>query len=174
MIAPFLDIDRDGRPEKNLQSRGRAVGELLGPGRMFRSVEEAIRAFRGKLGTDVSAPSRPRTTQQDRAITETTATRSDSLPHLPTVGDIRIMATNTDRGSPASRLSPTALYRQHLKGHQAGGHAGHVTDQVRAGDQPQYRQGARSRNSTKAPRARRRGACLSMAIPISSPRWRPV
>src|SRR4249920_2005675 len=26
MIAPFLDIDRDGRPEKNLQSRGRAVG----------------------------------------------------------------------------------------------------------------------------------------------------
>ena len=25
MIAPFLDIDRDGRPEKNLQSRGPAV-----------------------------------------------------------------------------------------------------------------------------------------------------
>ena len=40
------------------------IDELLGPGRMFRSVEEAIRALRGETqAEDVSAPGRPRTTQ---------------------------------------------------------------------------------------------------------------
>jgi len=61
---------------------------------------------------------------------------------------------------------PRPLYRQHPKGRQAGGHAGHATDQVRAGDQPQYRQGARSRNSTKAPRARRRGDRLTARLSL--------
>jgi MFS superfamily sulfate permease-like transporter len=40
------------------------IDELLGPGRMFRSVEEAIRALRGETqAKDVSAPGRPRATQ---------------------------------------------------------------------------------------------------------------
>jgi MFS superfamily sulfate permease-like transporter len=40
------------------------IGELLGPGRMFRSVEEAIRSFRGETQVkDASAPGRPRPMQ---------------------------------------------------------------------------------------------------------------
>jgi MFS superfamily sulfate permease-like transporter len=40
------------------------IGNLLGPGRMFRSVEEAIRAFRGEPpAKDESALGRPRATQ---------------------------------------------------------------------------------------------------------------
>ena len=38
MIAPFLDIDRDGRPEKKLQSRGRTRPKIpvpLGFGRVL-------------------------------------------------------------------------------------------------------------------------------------------
>jgi hypothetical protein len=40
------------------------IDELLGPGRMFRSVEEAIRAVPGETSAeDASALGRPHTTQ---------------------------------------------------------------------------------------------------------------
>jgi putative tryptophan/tyrosine transport system substrate-binding protein len=49
------------------------------------------------------------------------------------------------------------LHRPHPQGREAGRPTSTGTDQIRAGHQPQDRQGARSRNSSDAARPRRRG-----------------
>ena len=54
-------------------------------------------------------------------------------------------------------LARGRLRRSHTKGRDAGRPAGAGADQVRNGDQPQDRQGARARHAAVAPRPRRRG-----------------
>ena len=70
-----------------------------------------------------------------------------------TGGGLISYGPDTDRPAPARGR----LCRSHPQGREAGRPAGAGADQVRAGDQPQDRQGARPRRAADAARARRRG-----------------
>ena len=85
---------------------------------------------------------------------------------LPAVYSNRVFVTDgglisfgADFDRPASARS--RLCRSHSQGRETGRPAGAGSDQVRAGDQPEDRQGARPRNSADTARPRRRGDRMS-------------
>ena len=68
--SPILPPINVKRPDRSVDPRAQdavarfGIDELLGPGRMFRSVEEAIRALRGETqAEDASALGRPHNAQ---------------------------------------------------------------------------------------------------------------
>src|SRR5262249_9012235 len=62
------------------------------------------------------------------------------------------------RTEPSRSVSPVRrLHRPHAQWRKAGRASGAGTDEIRVGDQPRYLENARSNNSARASRCRRRG-----------------
>jgi putative tryptophan/tyrosine transport system substrate-binding protein len=84
---------------------------------------------------------------------------------LPTIYDRREFVAAGD-SSPTERTFPMRFAKSaYMSGSSYGNQAvrppGHPADEIRAGDQPQDREGARSRSARSAARARRRGDRMS-------------
>jgi putative tryptophan/tyrosine transport system substrate-binding protein len=94
-------------------------------------------------------------TSRGDKIAALAASRSHDLCPTGASGGRR---TDQLRGQYGACLSACGRVRgPHPQGRETGRSAGGVADQIRAGDQPQDRQGARPRSATDAARPRRRG-----------------
>ena len=124
-------------------------------------IERAITAFarspNGGLIVTASALAIASSRSDHHAGGPAPAARGLSLPLLRHRGGLISYGPDLDRPVPARGR----LRRPHPQGREAGRPAGAGADQVRAGDQPQDRQGARPRRAAAAARPRRRGDPMS-------------